>query len=164
MKNDANLYAFGRLADEIRNQFRTAAYVLAVYGKINRGATTRATTHYSDERNLRCIRRSTPGTVCDKPFQKDSFVSRERPVIGNTVVIGFYHQAMVVGFFVNCCKIAISLIEALETVRTGLSFSQLRGTHANVSQSPHSRPAAIAAMRTPKRTSKFFLTNSPAAR
>jgi hypothetical protein len=50
MKNHANLYAFGRLTDEICNQFRTAAYVLAIYGKIDGGATTGATTHYTDAR------------------------------------------------------------------------------------------------------------------
>ena len=111
MKNDANLYAFGRLTDEICNQFRTAAYVLAIYGKIDGGATTVAMTHYTDARNLRCILRSTWGAVCNEPFQKDSFVGRERPVLGSTVVIGFYHQAMVVGFFLNCCKIPIALIK-----------------------------------------------------
>ena len=109
MKDDANLCAFGRLTDEICNQFRTAAYVLAIYGKVDGGATTGATTHYTDARNLRCILRSTWGAVCNQPFQKDSFVSRERPVFGSTVVIGVYHEPMVVGFSVNCCKIAIAL-------------------------------------------------------
>jgi len=106
MKNDANLYAFGRLTDEICNQFGTAAYVLTIYGKIDCGATTGATTHYIDARNLLCIFRSTWGAVCNQPFQKDSFVSRERPVFGSTVVIGFYHEAMVIGFSVNRCNIA----------------------------------------------------------
>ncbi len=59
MKNDANLYAFGRLTDEICNQFRTAVYVLAIHGKIDGGAATGATTYYTDARNLRCILRST---------------------------------------------------------------------------------------------------------
>ena len=111
MKNDANLYAFGRLTDEICNQFRAAVYVLAIYGEIYRGATTGATTHYTDARNLRCILRSTWGAVCEQPLQEHSLVSRERPVFGSTVVLGFYHEAMVVGFFVNCCKIPISLID-----------------------------------------------------
>ena len=89
MKNDANKYTFGRLTDEICNQFRTAIYVLAIHGKIDRGATTGAMTHYTDARNLRCILRSAWGAVCNQPFQKDSFVSRERPVYGSTVVTGF---------------------------------------------------------------------------
>ncbi len=55
MKNDANLYAFGRLTDEICDQFRTAVFVLAIHGKIDGGATTGAATHYPDTRNLRRI-------------------------------------------------------------------------------------------------------------
>ena len=63
MKNDANLYAFGRLTDEICNQLRTAVFVLAIYGKIDGGATTGAATHYADARNLRRILRSIWGAV-----------------------------------------------------------------------------------------------------
>jgi len=65
MKNDANLCAFGRLTDEICNQLRTAVYVLAIYGQIDSGATTGATTHYTNARNLRCILRSAWGAVCN---------------------------------------------------------------------------------------------------
>jgi hypothetical protein len=85
--------------------------VLTINGKIHCGATTGATTYYSDARNLRYILCGTCGAVCNQPFQKDSLVSRERPVFGSTVVVGFFHEAMIVGFFVNCRKIAISLID-----------------------------------------------------
>jgi len=113
--------------------FSSCIYMLAIHGKIDGGATTGATTHYTDTRNLRCILRSIRGAVCNQPFQKDSFVSPEPPVFGSTVVIGFYHEAMVVGFLVNYCKIPISLIVPRRGVeRYGLLLSTVwvAGTQA----------------------------------